>query len=125
MLRPGWDDEILAHTHAALISECESGSGDWITELGMFGLEILHQQQPDWAAKLTTGDAARAARYAMHSFNRFPKWFAALVAERQEAVDKIMRSEMEKDIRQFADNASHDILRAMLNSDETLGKFSP
>ena len=109
------------------ISEVRAGSNSWRTDtrvyLGMLGLDILHRRQPGWAAQLTKDEAVRAARYATHCSNRFPKWFTELISERQEAAGEVMRSEMEKDIRQFADNTSPNILPAMLHSDEFLGKF--
>ena len=110
----------------ALISEVRGGRSSWNTDsrvsLGSLGLDMLHQQQPDWTAKLTTDEAIRAARYATHSHNRFPEWFPVLVSKHQEAVDEVMRPEMEKDIRQFADNASPNILSAMLHNAETHGQ---
>ena len=109
------------------ISEVRAGRTSWSTDtrvfLGMLGLDILHQRQPNWTAKLTADEAARAARYATHCSNKFPKWFAELISERQEAAGEVIRIEMEKDIRQFADNASPNILPAMLHNDEFLGKF--
>ena len=109
------------------ISEVRAGRDSWSADrrifLGMLGLDTLHRQQPGWAAKLTADEAAHAARYATHSGDRFPAWFAELVSEHREAVSEVMRSEMEQDIRQFADNASPNILPAMFHSDETLVKF--
>ena len=109
------------------ISEVRGGRGSWSTDtrifLGILGLDILHQQQSGWAAQLTKDEAARAACYATHCSPRFPKWFTELVSEHQEAAGEIMRSEMEKDIRQFADNTSPNILSTMLHNDEFLGKF--
>ena len=112
----------------ALISEVRNGRNSWSTDsrvfLGLFGLDILHRQQPGWATQLTKDETARAARYATHCSTRFPEWFVALVfSKHQNAVGKIMRPEMEKDICQFANNASPNILPVMLHNDEALGKY--
>ena len=111
----------------APISEVRGGRNSWNTDmrvsLGSLGLDMLHQQQREWMDELTADDAARAARYATHSSNQFPDWFPALAFKHQEAVGKIMRSEMEKDIRQSADNAFPNILPAMLHSNKTLENF--
>ena len=109
------------------ISEVRAGNNSWPYDhkifLGAHGLDILHRRQSGWAAQLTKDEAARAARYATHLYSPFPKWFAELISVHQEAAGEVMRSEMEKDVRQFADNISLNILPAMLHSDEFLGKF--
>ena len=111
----------------APISEVRGGRSSWSTDmrvsLGSLGLDMLHQQQREWMDELTADDAARAARYATHSSNQFPEWFPELASKHQEAVGEVMRSEMENDIRQSADNASPNILPAMLHGNKILGNF--
>ena len=111
-----------------LVSETRAGKSSWSTDtrvfLGIAGLDILHRQQPDWADKLTAAEASLAARYATHSSNQFPKWFAALVLKHPDAAGEVIRAEMEKDIREFSSgDTSPNILPAMLHSGESVGKF--
>ena len=110
-----------------LMSEIRGGRGSWSTpcevSLGMFGLDMLHREQPDWAGRLKEGDAALAAGYAMHSSNHFPPWVSALIRARPDAVTKSFRPEMEWDMRDLPDNASPNILQPMLFGGEEVGKF--
>ena len=111
-----------------LVSEVRAGKSSWSTDarvfLGIAGLDILHRQQPDWADKLTAGEASLAARYATHSHNHFPEWFAALLPKHSDAAREVIRAEMEKDIREFSSgNVYPNILPAMLRNGEPVGKF--
>ena len=107
-----------------LVSEVRAGSTDKRVFLGIAGLDILHRQQPDWADKLTAAEASLAARYATHSSNHFPEWFAALALKHPDAAGEVIRAEMEKDIRQFSSGNAHpNILPAMLRNGEPVGKF--
>ena len=111
----------------SLMSEIRAGRSSWSTDcrvsLGMFGLDMLSREQPDWAGRLKEGDAALAASYAMHSSNQFPPWVSELIRARPDAVTKSFRPEMEWDMRELPDNASPNILSPMLHSGEFVGKF--
>jgi hypothetical protein len=58
--------------------------------VGLTGLQVEFQEDPNAIAKLTTEEAKLAARYAMDELNGFPSWLENLAAAHPDAVAQVL-----------------------------------
>jgi hypothetical protein len=64
---------------------------------GLCGLVIEFREMPDWLATLTTVEAARAVRYALHDRGGPPPWLSALADRCPETVDEVLEQAIKEE----------------------------
>ena len=70
----------------------------WTAILSMGGLGIEAAESPDWASRLTPGQAMRAAQHACLSEDGYPGWFDALAESHPAEVLPILRKALRREM---------------------------
>lgn len=73
----------------------DTGKIPWGVIVGLSGLSMEAQMNPDWATSLTQTEAELATRYALWEINNFPPWFWSLYQTHSLTVQKVLLREIE------------------------------
>lgn len=73
----------------------ETSSVPWTVIIGLSGLAMEARQDPGWAARLSTDEAALAARYALWEMNGLPSWFGVLHKAHARSVSDVLLGELQ------------------------------
>ncbi len=65
--------------------------------LAFAGLAIEAAEEHEWAARLTSADACRAARHGCMAEEGYPEWIDGLVSEHPEVVAPVIKKELESE----------------------------
>ncbi len=82
--------------------------------MGITAVSVEAKATPDWAPRLTSSDATRAAQYATLELSGFPPWFSALVTARPREVADVLMVEVRSQIRAAEGRPIHGILQDLL-----------
>jgi hypothetical protein len=66
--------------------------------IGLTGLQI-ESEEKNWPKKLSTIEAEIACRYALRELNQFPSWFGGLHQQFPSDINRILASELDKEIK--------------------------
>ncbi len=88
--------KVWRNDRPTLRSERPEGEKGTFLKRWQFGLAAIEAEaeDPDWAKKLTPGDAELACRYAPIQLNGFPFWLETLAASHPEAIVKVLGGEL-------------------------------
>ncbi|MDP9573391.1 UNVERIFIED_ORG: hypothetical protein J2W66_003893 [Agrobacterium larrymoorei] len=83
-----------------------------VWQLGLAAI-YAEAEDPEWAHKLTSEDARRAARFGMIRLNGLPRWLDDLCREQRAAVEQVLGAELAWELGQNADQRNDDLLQAI------------
>lgn len=109
-----------------LDSEREEGERHSVFYSWLYGLTGVFAEaasDPDWATKLSEGEAQLAARYVPLEFNGLPSWTAALVAAHPVAVDHVLGEELSKQLAEACKSEFPGLLADFSNAAEDVQRF--
>ncbi len=110
-MRSYWrDHDVPVRSRRA--PEDQNGISPLMT-MGLTGLLIEVAQNADWAHRLTTAEAERAAEWAMIELNGFPEWLASLAVVHPSAVKKAVAAELEFEAEHFDTDQHPHVLSAI------------
>lgn len=72
----------------------DTGKIPWGVIVGLSGLSMEAQMNPNWATALTQTEADLATRYALWELNNFPPWFWLLYQTHSSTVQKVLLREI-------------------------------
>lgn len=100
----------------------DTGKIPWGVIVGLSGLSMEAQMNPDWATALTQTEAGLATRYALWELNNFPPWFWSLYQTHSSTVRKVLLREIrwEFDTSRSSDLSVYVLSRLRWTA-ETLG----
>lgn len=93
---------------------------------GLAGI-AAEAEDADWATRLTSEDAERAARYAPLQLNGFPAWLPALAAAHPTVVERVLGGELAHDLAGPAQQHSYPFMlqRATSSTPDVARLFLP
>ncbi len=89
---------------------------------GLSGLYAEADAQPDWAGKLTEGEARRAARYVPVEHN-LPDWLESLLTSQPKAVDHILGTELSRQLATAVGYNFPDLISDFYNATDSTRSF--
>ncbi len=96
-----------------------TSSTPWSQIIGLTGLAMEANDDPNWVTKINSDDARIAAHYSVCELNGFPSWLAALFDKFPDLVDAVIKNELCYELHEapLETNHAHTLL-ALSNGDK-------
>ena len=88
--------------------------------IGIVGVTLEADSNPDWAKQLSHKEAVRAAVYAMNELNGFPAWIVALTKDQPGAVREVLLRAMALECETLEEGERFAVLSDVARSDAVL-----
>lgn len=83
--------------HPPIPSDYAPNSTPYSAVIGLIGLHLESERDPDFVATLSAAEASRAGRYALWEMNGFPAWFAHLVRQHPALIEAELSAQVDQE----------------------------
>jgi hypothetical protein len=92
--------------------------------MGLAGISLEANGNPEWASGLSADDARRGAAYATLELNGFPAWLAGLARAKPTEVHDVLTQEMKAELKRSVDVPRFGVLQDIARADKAVTELN-